>query len=274
MLGERGDGAEADVRERADVEDRAAARQLLHEARIVDGADPVPDAVGGELLQRRAHRFGAEQLARVRRRAHASLVREREGAHERLVALRLEAGEPQPDDAALPVGDGVARDLLRLLGRVDPRNVGRQPHLHAQSLVRLACAVAVAAEDLVRVEAAPEPRREDRLEVDGAVAGRLGRVVDDDLAEVVVMRQGAGRQLEDLDEVPEVAVPVELGQIASLFRPARYSDRAATCEPRQLSGDLSDRTRRGRDDNRVAGPRPADIEQSEVRGESSQTDGV
>ena len=41
-----------------------------------------------------------------------------------------------------------------------------------------------------------------------------------------------------------------------------------------MARDLSDRTRRGGDDDRVAGPRLADVEQSEVRRESGQADCV
>src|SRR6185312_2490047 len=69
-------------------------------------------------------------------------------------------------------------------------------------------------------------------------------------------------------------VAVELGQIAGLLRAARDADRAATRKLRQLPGDLSYRTRGGGNDDRVARPRLADVEQSEVRSESRQADGV
>ena len=81
-------------------------------------------------------------------------------------------------------------------------------------LLGLLRAVAVAREDLVPLDTPGDSlgRREDRLDVDGAVARRLGRVVDDDLAEVVARPERVRRQDPDLDEVLEVAVLVELGQ--------------------------------------------------------------
>jgi hypothetical protein len=76
------------------------------------------------------------------------------------------------------------------------------------------CAVAVPAEDLVPVDASLRTlcRREDPLQVDGAVAGRLLRVVDDDLPKVLVGLEREGGQDPDLDEVGEVAVVVEQRQ--------------------------------------------------------------
>jgi hypothetical protein len=50
MLLERVDDARAEVRERADVEDCAAAGELGDEPGILDRADPVPDPVGLERL--------------------------------------------------------------------------------------------------------------------------------------------------------------------------------------------------------------------------------
>ena len=55
-------------------------------------------------------------------------------------------------------------------------------------------------------------RSEDALEVDRAVAGRLGRVVDHDLAEVPLGLQRAGGDHPGLQEMREVAEPVQLGE--------------------------------------------------------------
>ena len=171
--------------ERAHVEDGAAAGELADEAGVVDGADAVADPVGAEALERGAHGFCAGQLAGVRHRSDATRARDREGALERLGRI-FEAADPEADDAAVSVLDRESGDRLRLLRGVHRRDVGRESHLDAVQLPRFARPVAVAGEDLVGVEATPEARREDRLEVDGAVRGGFGRIVDDDLAKVVV----------------------------------------------------------------------------------------
>src|SRR6476646_1673679 len=75
MVGERVDRPCAQVRERADVEDGAAAGELPDEARILLGTDAVPEAVGLEALERAAHGHGAGDLARVRHRAEAERLR-------------------------------------------------------------------------------------------------------------------------------------------------------------------------------------------------------
>ena len=104
MLVERGDDAGAEVRERADVEDGAAAGELRDEAGILDCADPVPDPVGAERLERAAHRLGAGCLAGVRDRAEPERAREPEDVRVRLRReLRLEPAEPDADDAAVAV---------------------------------------------------------------------------------------------------------------------------------------------------------------------------
>ena len=74
-------------------------------------------------------------------------------------------------------------------------------------LLRLLRAVADAFEDVLPRAAAADAlgRAEDPLEVDGAVRGRLGRVVDDHLAEVRFLLQRVRREDPDLDEVAEVA---------------------------------------------------------------------
>src|SRR3954451_8494630 len=51
MVFEPGHGAGAEGRERADVEHRAAARELSDEAAVLDGADPVPEPVGLQVLE-------------------------------------------------------------------------------------------------------------------------------------------------------------------------------------------------------------------------------
>src|SRR5437016_12001476 len=66
VLLERTHDAGAEIGERAYVEDGAARRQLSDELRILDGADPVADAVGVQLLDRGAHRIGTVDLAGVR----------------------------------------------------------------------------------------------------------------------------------------------------------------------------------------------------------------
>jgi hypothetical protein len=149
----------------------------------------------------------------MRDRGEAELAREGE---DRLVRLRrvlgLEPAEPDPYHPAFAVRRGVAHHLLGLVERKAAHDVGCQPHLDAVQLPRLLRAVAVAVEDLVPADPAPHPlgRREDRLEVDGAVRGRLGRVVDDHLAEVLRCSQRIRRQDPDVDEVGEVTEVVQL----------------------------------------------------------------
>ena len=66
-------------------------------------------------------------------------------------------------------------------------------------------------------------RAEDPLEVDGAVGRRLGRVVDDHLAEVRLLLERVRRQDPDLDEVAEVGELVERGEALDACRPAARS---------------------------------------------------
>ena len=107
-------------------------------------------------------------------------------------------------------------------------------------LLRLGRAVAVAAEDLVGVDAAPEDLRgEIASEIDGAVRACLLRVRDDDLAEVVVALQGAECQHEDLDEVREVAVAVERLEVVGQRVVVALRDRAERVGPhRPLEMDV------------------------------------
>jgi hypothetical protein len=128
--------------------------------------------------------------------------------------LGLEPTEPDRDDAALAVLRRVPDDSLGLFVGRAPIDVGRQADLDAVELAGRLCAVAVTAEDLVPVDAPLRAlcRREAPLEVDGAVAGCLLRVVDDDLPKVLVGLEREGGQDPHLDEVREVAVVVEQRQ--------------------------------------------------------------
>ena len=78
-------------------------------------------------------------------------------------------------------------------------------------LARLLRAGADAVEDRLPGDAATDALggAEDALEVDGAVRGRLLRVVDDHLPEVRLGAERVRRQHPDLDEVPEVPERVE-----------------------------------------------------------------
>jgi hypothetical protein len=85
--------------------------------------------------------------------------------------LGLQAAEPDADDASLSVLRRVADDRIGLLERESADDVGSQPHLDSGPFARLLGAVAVAAEDLIPADATADAlaRREDRLDVDGAV---------------------------------------------------------------------------------------------------------
>jgi hypothetical protein len=117
----------------------------------------------------------------------------------------------------------VLEHLLGLVGRGAAIDVRRQPDLHAIELTALLGAVAVAAEDVLPAHAAAHAfaRREDRLEVDGAVLGSFGGVGDDDLPEVVPGAEHVRRQDPDLDEVREIAVVVELRHLLHRVRRER-----------------------------------------------------
>ena len=212
MLVERVHRSGAQVRDRADVEHHAPIGDLSDEAVVFDRAHSVPDAVRPERLERAAHRGRPRSFARVRHRREPELARE---VKCRLVRLRrivgLEPAEPDPEHAAVAVLGCVAHGRLRILERVAADDVGRQPHLHAVQLPRLLRAVAVAGEDLVPVDTAPDTlgRREDPLDVDRAVRGGLRCVFNDDLAEVLRRSKRVCGQHPDLDEVREVAEVVQ-----------------------------------------------------------------
>ena len=67
------DGPRAQVRDRADVEHDPAVGDLLQEARVLRRADPVPEPVGAEGVERAANRGWADDLARVRHRGEPEL---------------------------------------------------------------------------------------------------------------------------------------------------------------------------------------------------------
>ena len=215
VLLQRGDRARADVRDRGDVEDEPALGELFDECRILDRPEPVADAVGLELVDRGSHRLGPDHLAGVRDRAQARRASSPEGGRERAVRVTgLLASQPDGDDPALAVAGGVVHERVRVLEGRAAGDVRGEAHLDAVQLARELGAAAVALEDRVPRDAAPRAldRREDRLEIDGTVPLRLGRVVDDDLAEVLLGPQAVGGQDPDLDEVVEVAKAVELAQ--------------------------------------------------------------
>src|ERR671936_2691995 len=183
---------------------------------IVDGADAMADPVGVQLLERPAHRLGADDLPGMRHRRQPRFLRRAEGRLERLRRVEvLLASQADADDPALLVLDRVADGLARRVERRPARDIRRQPHLDVMPLARLGGAVAVAGKDLVPIDPAPHSldRREDALDVDRAVGARLCRVVDDNLAKVVVMAEGVRRQRPDVHEVIEVAVAGELHEL-------------------------------------------------------------
>src|SRR4051812_6349058 len=131
MLVERCNGSSAHVRDRADVEDDATVRELGDERGIVDGANPVPDPVGTERVERTAHRRGACDLARVRNRGQPLLAGDRERRLVRLGReLRLEPAEADADDAAIAIPRCVADDRVRFLDRETADDVRCQADLH------------------------------------------------------------------------------------------------------------------------------------------------
>ena len=158
---------------------------------------------------------GPGRLPGVRDGGHAAVAGQREHLGVGLGReLGLEPAQPEPDDAAVAVGDGVPGGQLGHVHGVAARDVGRQPDLHAVPLAGLLGAVAEAGEDLVPAAPAADGlgRGEDALQVDRAVAGRLGGVVHHDLAEVALGAQHAGGDRPGLEEMVEVAVLVQAGQ--------------------------------------------------------------
>src|SRR6476660_9806218 len=125
MVVEVGDRSRAEVRERADVEDGASVGELAYEPGILFGADPVPQPVGLQVLERAPHRRGAGDLARMRDGAEAERLRVREHGLVRLRReLRLEPAEPYPDNAAVHVARAPLDGLACLLLREPARDVG------------------------------------------------------------------------------------------------------------------------------------------------------
>ena len=79
-----------------------------------DGAHAVAQPVGVQRLQGAAHGGRPGQLAGVRHAAQAAGAGDGEGRRERLGREGiLRSAQSQPDDAAVAVADGPARDLLR-----------------------------------------------------------------------------------------------------------------------------------------------------------------
>src|SRR5712692_571236 len=146
----------------------------------------MPDPVSAEYFERAAHRGGSVGLAGVRNRAEAAIPCPRERPFIKLRrVLALRAAEPDPHDAAASVRDGVPDGLIGCLDREAAHDIGGQPDLDAMRLPRLLGAVTVACEDLLVGNAAAGRLRrgEDALQVDRAMRGRLGRVINDDLPE-------------------------------------------------------------------------------------------
>jgi hypothetical protein len=192
MRVERGDRPRTQVRDRADVEDDGPIRELSHQRRILDRADPVPDAVGAERLERAADRRRAGVLACVRHGAQPLGLRQCEHLGVRLRReLRLQSAEPDADHAALAVLRRVRTTVCAFVQLRAAVDVRREADRDPVQLLGFLGAVAVAAEDLVPVHAARDALRrgEDALEVNGPVRGGLGCVVDDDPTEVVRVRK-------------------------------------------------------------------------------------
>src|SRR5207248_9484616 len=166
--------------------------ELPYETAVVGGANSVPEAVGPERLQCAAHRRGPRDFAGVRDRAEPFVPRECECRLVRLRRmLRLQAPETDADHPTVAVPPRPADGRDRLLERVAARDVRRQSHFDAVLLDRLLRAGADAFEHLLPVDTTPRSlrRREDPLDVDGAVLLRLCGVVDDHLAEVALALQ-------------------------------------------------------------------------------------
>src|SRR5215469_15803457 len=151
-------------------------------------------------IQRATDGRSPRHLARVWYRAKTAGPSDGKGAFVWLWrVLGLTAAEAETDDPPIGVLDRVRRRLLRHARRHASCDVRRQPHLHTVQLAGFGRAVAVAGENLVPVGT---PRhglrwREDSLYIDGAMAGRLGLVVDHNLAEISCRPQRAGRQHPD-----------------------------------------------------------------------------
>ena len=191
--------------------------------RVLDGADAVTQAVG--TAARRARRgstpgpatspaWGTEPRPASFAMRNASRVRLGR-------VLRLEPAEPEPDDAAVAVLHRVARGLERRVEREAARDVGREPHDRRRSPPRPASAPSQKPVNTSSHDAPVRTRsagREDALDVDRAVRGRLRGVVDDDLAEVDVGPDRVRGHDPELDEVVEVAELVERRRARRLGR--------------------------------------------------------
>src|SRR5436190_3431877 len=102
MVVELGHGARPEIRDWTDVEHRAAVGELPDEPGILLGADPVPEPVGLQALERAAYGGGAGDFARVRDRAQPNGLCMLEHRFVRLRRkLRLESAEPDAHDPAI-----------------------------------------------------------------------------------------------------------------------------------------------------------------------------
>lgn len=177
----------------------------------------MPDPVGPEHLDGRPDRGGVIGLPGMRHRSQPGLL---DRAEHLLVelgrVLALRPAETHSDDAAAGVRDRVRDRLARRLGREAAHDVGCEPDHDAVLLPGLLNAIAVAGEHLL-VGDAPGGRLgrgEDAFQVDRPVTGRLGRVVGHNLAEVALGPQRPGGHPPHLQEMREVAEPVDLLQLA------------------------------------------------------------
>lgn len=150
-------------------------------------------------------------------RYHAQATIARQGKRRRVWLGRVEllaAAKTYTDHATVAIGQRVAGGLNRCLNRITPGNLRRQPDLHPVQFAGLLRAVTVAIEHLHPAGALADRLGwcEDALQVGCAVAGRLGRVIHNDLPEVICGPQRAGGQLPDFDEMAEVAELIQLGK--------------------------------------------------------------
>lgn len=118
MLLERAYGADAEVGDRADVEDGSPVGELAHQAGVVHGADTVTDPVRPEPLEGIADRVDTGELSGMGYRGEAVFARETKDVLERCRwVLDFRPSEAHPDDSPVSVGGRVSDHEL---GLVDP----------------------------------------------------------------------------------------------------------------------------------------------------------
>ena len=114
MLVQRLDDARPHIRDRRYVEDDLAGGQLLEECRILHSANPVPDPVRLEGVDRSPDGDRTDDLAGVGNRAESLFARACERLDEFLGRVqRLLSTEPDPDNAAVAVLRRVSRPARR-----------------------------------------------------------------------------------------------------------------------------------------------------------------